>query len=123
VTAGANEMMAPIHDRMPVMLADDAWERWLDPGRLEGEALAELKGLLVPSQEGWLRMYPVSRLVNNVRNEGPELVQPISEADVAAAEAEATLGGPARPSRRRRPTTDPPDPQGPGLFDAPPPED
>jgi putative SOS response-associated peptidase YedK len=122
VTTSANEMMAPVHDRMPVMIPEAAWDRWLDPGRLEGEALAELKGLLVPADEGWLRMYPVSRLVNNVRNEGPELVEPISEADVAAAEAEAKLGGPARPSRRRRPTTDPPDPQGPGLFETPPPE-
>jgi hypothetical protein len=108
-------MMAPVHNRMPVMIPESAWERWLDPGRLEGEALAELKSLLVPSEEGWLRMYPVSQRVNNVRNDGPDLVAPISEADVAAAEAESKLAGSARPSRRR-PTTDPPDP-GPGLFD------
>jgi hypothetical protein len=47
-------------------------------------------------------MYPVSRLVNNVNNDGPELIQPISDAEVAA-------GG--------RPTKDAPDPRTPGLFD------
>jgi hypothetical protein len=47
-------------------------------------------------------MYPVSRLVNNVNNDGPELVEPISPDDVAAG------GGP---------TADAPDPRTPGLFD------
>ncbi len=99
VTAGANEMMASIHDRMPVMIPEEAWDRWLDPSRLEGEALAELKGLLVPSDEEWLERYPVSQRVNSVRNDGPDLVEPIPE-------VEAGRGG--------KPTTDPPEP---GLFD------
>jgi putative SOS response-associated peptidase YedK len=103
VTAGANDMMAPIHDRMPVMIPEEAWERWLDPTRIDGEALAELKGLLIPSDEDWLEMYPVSRRVNDVRNDGPDLVDPISPGEAASA------GG--------RPTKDPPDPKAPGLFD------
>jgi putative SOS response-associated peptidase YedK len=41
VTTSANDMMAPIHDRMPVMIPEDAWERWLDPARTEGAALGE----------------------------------------------------------------------------------
>ena len=97
VTAGANDMMAPIHDRMPVMLQEDAWERWLDPGRLEGEALAELKGLLVPSDEEWLELYPVSRRVNDVRNDGPDLVEQIPDEAVA---------------RGGEPTSDPPESRG-----------
>jgi putative SOS response-associated peptidase YedK len=99
ITTSANEMMAPIHDRMPVMLPEDAWERWLDPGRTAGAGLGELKGLLVPSEDGWLEMYPVSRRVNDVRNDGPDLVEPIPP------EAATTAGVP---------TTDPPEP---GLFD------
>jgi len=102
ITAPANEMMAPVHDRMPVMIPEDAWDRWLDPGRLEGEALAELKGLLVPSDEDWLERYPVSRRVNNVRNDGPDLVEPIPESAVATGGA---------------PTTDTGDVPQPGLFD------
>ena len=97
ITTSANGMMSPVHDRMPVMLPDAAWDRWLDPGRLEGEALAELKGLLVPSDEDWLEMYPVSRRVNDVRNDGPDLVEPIPDELVA---------------REGEPTTDPPDSRG-----------
>jgi putative SOS response-associated peptidase YedK len=97
ITTSANEMMAPIHDRMPVMLPEDAWDRWLDPGRLEGEALAELKGLLVPSHEDWLERFPVSRRVNDVRNDGPDLIEPIPD-ELVPTEGE--------------PTADPPDPRG-----------
>jgi putative SOS response-associated peptidase YedK len=97
ITTSANTMMAPVHDRMPVMIPETRWDDWLDPGRLEGEALAELKGLLVPSDEGWLAMYPVSRRVNDVRNDGPDLVEPIPDELVA---------------RDGAPTTDPPDSRG-----------
>jgi putative SOS response-associated peptidase YedK len=109
VTTAANDMMAPIHDRMPVMIPEEAWERWLDPTRTEGAALAELKGLLVPSEDGALEMYPVSRRVNDVRNDGPDLVEPIPAAEVAS--------GPSRPTRdARRRAAPPPEP---GLFDDP----
>jgi putative SOS response-associated peptidase YedK len=97
ITTSANSMMEPVHDRMPVMLPEEAWDRWLDPGRLDGEALAELKGLLVPSGEDWLEMYPVSRRVNDVRNDGPDLVAPIPDELVA------------REGPETAPTTDPPE--------------
>jgi len=110
ITTSANEMMAPIHDRMPVMLPDDAWDRWLDPGRLEGEALAELKGLLVPSDEDWLELFPVSRRVNDVRNDGPDLVERIPD-ELVAQGGEPTSDPPTRRSRAT------PEALGPGLFD------
>jgi putative SOS response-associated peptidase YedK len=92
ITTDANDMMTPVHNRMPVMLPEDAWERWLDPSRTEGAGLAELKGLLVPSDEGWLEMYPVSRRVNDVRNDGPDLVEPLP-ADAVAKEQPGLLDG------------------------------
>jgi putative SOS response-associated peptidase YedK len=99
-------MMAPIHDRMPVLIPEEAWERWLDPSRTDGEALAELKGLLVPTPEGELELYPVSRRVNDVRNDGPDLIERIPESAVA--------GGPdAAPTH---------DPIQPGLFEDDPPK-
>jgi putative SOS response-associated peptidase YedK len=79
VTTAANDLMRPIHDRMPVVVPESAWERWLDPTRTEAPALAELKGLLVPAEDGWLEAYPVSRRVNDVRNDDPTLVVPIEE--------------------------------------------
>jgi len=77
VTTQANEQLAPIHGRMPVVIPEPAWDRWLDPTRTDGQALAELKGLLVPADDAWLETYPVSRKVNSVRNDGPELVEPL----------------------------------------------
>lgn len=75
ITTTPNETMAPIHDRMPVVLADSDWATWLDPGRSDrGELLA----LLAARREPELLVQPVSRLVNDVRNDGPELVAPIA---------------------------------------------
>lgn len=74
VTTGANELMAPIHDRMPVVLAPEAWSMWLDPML---EDIAELHRLLVPAPEQDLEAYAVDTLVNNVRNNGPELIVPL----------------------------------------------
>jgi putative SOS response-associated peptidase YedK len=70
VTTTANEAIADLHERMPVILPRDAWATWLDAA---GADIGELHGLLVPSDEP-LDVYPVVRLVNNVRNDGPELV-------------------------------------------------
>ena len=116
ITTSANDMMSPIHDRLPVMLPDAAWHRWLDPGRVEGEALAELKGLLVPSQEDWLELYPVSRRVNDVRNNGPDLVERIPEDEVARG-GEPTTDPPEPRSRGRSPRSAAPAPMTRGLFD------
>jgi putative SOS response-associated peptidase YedK len=74
LTTGPNELMAPIHDRMPVVIPAAAWDRWLDP---ELADVGELQGLLVPAPDAAIELYPVSPLVNNVRNDGPELIEPL----------------------------------------------
>jgi putative SOS response-associated peptidase YedK len=74
VTTGPNDLMRPIHDRMPVVIPESEWDRWLDPTLRDPE---DLQRLLVPADEAWLEAYPVSRLVNDVRNDGPELVEPL----------------------------------------------
>lgn len=74
VTTTANEAIEQLHDRMPVILPRAAWATWLDA---LGTDVGELHGLLVPSVEP-LEVYPVVRLVNNVRNDGPELVAPLA---------------------------------------------
>jgi putative SOS response-associated peptidase YedK len=74
VTTTANETVADLHDRMPVILPRAAWATWLDAG---GTDIDQLHGLLVPSEQP-LEIYPVVRLVNNVRNDGPELVAPLA---------------------------------------------
>jgi putative SOS response-associated peptidase YedK len=74
VTTEANECLAPIHDRMPVVLPPSAWAAWLDP---ENDRVEELHRLLVPAPDDLLGRVPVSTAVSNVRNDGPDLVEPI----------------------------------------------
>lgn len=74
ITTSANETMAPVHDRMPVMLPPTAWHEWLDPGNNNVE---ELQRLLVPAPNNLLTLHKVSTQVNNVRNRSSDLVDPI----------------------------------------------
>jgi putative SOS response-associated peptidase YedK len=74
ITTDANAELAPIHDRMPVVLDEVRWEEWLDPANGD---LDELHRLLVPAPDDLLVAYPVSTLVNKADNDGPELVERI----------------------------------------------
>lgn len=78
VTTAPNDLMRPIHHRMPVVLPEAAWDRWLDPALPDP---GELQGLLVPAADEDLEAYPVSRAVNNVRNDGPSLIEPLNDPD------------------------------------------
>ena len=77
VTGPANDLMAEIHDRMPVILPPDAWGTWLDP---EDDDLEALGKLLVPAPSGLLTMHRVSTDVGNVRNKGAGLIDEVDEA-------------------------------------------
>ena len=72
VTTTPNKALAELHDRMPVIVPDDAWDLWLDPTPSDP---AELLGLLAPTDDVELETYPVERFVNDVRRDGPELIQ------------------------------------------------
>lgn len=74
ITTSPNEPMSAIHDRMPVILPPDAWDDWLDRDNDDLELLGKL---LVPSAPQIISMHPVSTEVNNVRNKGPHLTEPI----------------------------------------------
>lgn len=71
VTTRANSVMEPIHDRMPVMLPETAWQTWLD---VRASDQAELEQLLVPAPDAEIEVWPVSTMVNSANNNGPELV-------------------------------------------------
>jgi len=72
VTGPPNAAMAAMHDRMPVILSEADWPLWL--GELDGDVDA----LLRPCPDDWLKIWPVSADVNNVRNKGLELLAPTS---------------------------------------------
>jgi putative SOS response-associated peptidase YedK len=72
-TCPPNELMAKIHNRMPVILPTGVRHRWLDPAADE----ADLRGLLVPLPPEDLEVYEVSMLGNSPRNDSPECVRPV----------------------------------------------
>lgn len=72
ITTEANEIMQPIHQRMPVILKSDDYEKWLDPTIQQPELL---QSLLQPYDSDKLKTYPVSTLVNNPRNDSPECIR------------------------------------------------
>jgi putative SOS response-associated peptidase YedK len=74
ITGPANDKVAKVHDRMPVMLAPDAWATWLDRDQ---DDLVELQQLFVPAPSSLIEMYPVSTAVNNVRNKDASLIEPL----------------------------------------------
>jgi putative SOS response-associated peptidase YedK len=75
ITTDAEDDLGRIHDRMPLMLTPDRYDAWLDPDNRDRD---QLLGLLRPAVPGLLEAYPVSTLVSNVANNGPELVEPLA---------------------------------------------
>jgi putative SOS response-associated peptidase YedK len=73
ITTDAPDDLGRIHDRMPLMVEREQWAAWLDP-RTEKDGVLDL---LVPAAPGRLEAYPVSMQVNAVKNNGPELVEPL----------------------------------------------
>lgn len=73
ITTSANELMAPLHDRMPVVLEQVDYAEWLS--REETDP-APLERLLAPYPADELEAYPVSRAVNNIRHNDPSLIEP-----------------------------------------------
>jgi putative SOS response-associated peptidase YedK len=68
-----NPLVGAVHDRMPVMLRPEDYDRWLDPDK----APAQLRAMLRPYDTGLMKAYEVSRVVNSVKNDTPECVEPI----------------------------------------------
>lgn len=73
IVTDANELLAPIHDRMPVILDPGDFDRWLDPG-----AASDGRTLLRPFPADHLEAYPVSTLINSPRNDDPRLLDPLT---------------------------------------------
>jgi putative SOS response-associated peptidase YedK len=90
VTTASTGVVATIHDRCPVVLPSEAWEEWLAPAPLAPAVLADL---LAPAEEGLLVGFPVARLVNDARQEGPVLVEPATPEAAADGAAPAEAAG------------------------------
>ncbi|HWP44668.1 MAG TPA: SOS response-associated peptidase, partial [Blastocatellia bacterium] len=72
ITTEANELMKPIHDRMPVIIAKDREDFWLDPEVKDQDSLLEL---LKPYPAEDMEAYPVSKRVNSPGNNSPDCIK------------------------------------------------
>lgn len=72
VTTAANALLAPLHDRMPLIVAPEHYARWLDP------ACADVADLVVPFPAEAMAYYPVSTRVNNVRHDDASLIEAVA---------------------------------------------
>lgn len=73
--------MAPLHDRMPVILGSESFEAWLDPSSDKPDPILHL---MRPCPASWLAAHPVASLVGNPRNDGPELIAPFDRQQINA---------------------------------------
>jgi putative SOS response-associated peptidase YedK len=88
VTTRANRILAPIHDRMPVVIAPDGFDLWLDTARVDAVTAA---ALIVPAPDDLFETYEISTAVNRTANDSAALIEPI--------ESSATPAVPATPQR------------------------
>jgi putative SOS response-associated peptidase YedK len=77
VTTDANDTLRPLHDRMPVILHEGDYDRWLETKTDDPTQLCEL---LKPYPPEELIAFPISTLVNNARNESPQCIEPLRDA-------------------------------------------
>jgi putative SOS response-associated peptidase YedK len=74
ITCPANPLVAPLHERMPVILSRPGEDRWLDPAPVTPE---DLKKILVPYPAGCMEAIPVPDLVNNTAVDDERIIQPL----------------------------------------------
>ena len=72
ITTNANPLMQAVHERMPVIMLEDEFDRWLDSAHQD---IAQLRGLLKPYTQDNLRIHPVSSAVNSPKQDSPELTR------------------------------------------------
>jgi putative SOS response-associated peptidase YedK len=77
ITTVANELLKPLHDRMPVVLPPDRWAGWLGETKPDDAAL---KAMLRPYPGAAMSFWPVDRRVGNVKNDAPDLFAPLGTA-------------------------------------------
>jgi putative SOS response-associated peptidase YedK len=90
ITTTANRVLSPIGDRMPAILPPEAFDLWLDCGKVDAVIAA---AFLMPAPDALLEAYAISNAVNRTANDGPDLIAPLSSQ--AAPSGQASAGEPA----------------------------
>lgn len=76
ITTAANDLLEPLHDRMPVLIPPDRWAAWLGEKSTTGTAL---NAMLKPYPGAAMTFWPVDRAVGDVRNDSPDLFAPLNQ--------------------------------------------
>jgi putative SOS response-associated peptidase YedK len=79
ITTEPNDLIEPIHNRMPVILQPEDEEQWLDASRTP---FVKAKSLLKPYPEELMGAHDVSKIVNSAKYNGPECIQPVSDDEI-----------------------------------------
>ena len=82
VTTRANRTLAPIHERMPVIVPPEAFDLWLDCAEVDADTAA---ALIAPAPDGLLEAYEISTAVNRTANDNPKLLEPVVPPQAARA--------------------------------------
>jgi putative SOS response-associated peptidase YedK len=77
ITTEATDEIGAIHDRTPMVISPESWDDWLDPANKDKELLLAMMLPATSSAAGGLGSHPVSTAVNSVRNNGPDLIEPL----------------------------------------------
>ncbi|MEX1218600.1 MAG: SOS response-associated peptidase [Acidimicrobiales bacterium] len=88
ITGPPNELLRPLHDRMPMILERPQWSEWL---RTDERSVPFLESLLMPASESLLQWWPVSTNVNNGRLHDASLIEPVEITPDGQAEGQGTL--------------------------------
>jgi putative SOS response-associated peptidase YedK len=75
ITCPPNDSVGELHNRMPVVLGDADWPKWVGK---EPATAEELLAMLRPCSDQWLKIWPVDKRVGNVKNKSNDLADPIS---------------------------------------------
>jgi len=104
VTTAASPVMHHIHDRMPVIVPPDAFDFWLDCANVDALTAA---AVLTAAPDALMEAYEISTVVNRVANDAPDLLDPLSAEQIAAAATPASGSETSAPAKRsRKPKTD-----------------
>jgi putative SOS response-associated peptidase YedK len=99
VTTRANRTLAPIHERMPVVVPPEAFDLWLDCANVDAETAA---ALIVPAADDLLEAYEVSTAVNRTANDNAQLVERWSApAEAEPAPESVTSRAPRKPTKKK----------------------
>jgi putative SOS response-associated peptidase YedK len=82
ITTEPNELVRPVHNRMPVILRPEDEEQWLDPART---SFTKAKSMLKPYPEELMDAHDVSPIVNSAKYDGPECIRPVAADDIPPA--------------------------------------